>query len=531
MTWRASVRRFRPVCRWVFGLASVSFCIAAVEGAPPKKPSAPTVRSVLPPAEKPQTPKGSKKTPLPAEGLPNETLIPDAIEEPAEEAGPASEDYAPDDPWLRTAKFVEYVQFTSAVRAMLMTDWQESKNAARHAQSHFDTARKLHGDDPRLYYAYGLLLWKNQEREPGIAQFETAAKTGKNKFLPALQAAAWCRIWQRDVNRGGVHLVTLAKTLAEPTGEHPSAEQKKRAADWLGQTVGYLSGAGRTPANTDAVVRLEQTIDSLISGPSQNAYERGRTKSRGLFTELEAIAARPDSDLRRELRSRRQLLLDDLGAVQPDLEAARAAAKLNRDTVAAAEGKFRLAAQKLNSGNAELTNLPVLVENLSIPRFRTETKEVRVFVKDKTEKGDKGGKRDKDEANGSWQSRIVTNVIPETPGEQAARLAQRQQAVDRYNALLASLPQLTADLTQSRVEMVGTRREMQREHRALYARLIEFNDEEHRLKTSIRQHEEWEQSPARFKEHIRSLPPYVPWSMDDDKQRILDSYPKRVPVK
>src|SRR5262249_53132298 len=147
-------------------------------------------------------------------------------------------------------------------------------------------------------------------------------------------AAAWCRILQRDVDRGGAHLVTLARILADTASRYPSFEQKKRTANWLGETVGYLTGAGLTAGNTQTVARLQGTIEPIFDGAVRKAYEGGRTKSRRLFAEFEAIAARPEVEIRGELRNRRQRLLADLGTVEPKLAAARSALKLNRDGLA-----------------------------------------------------------------------------------------------------------------------------------------------------------------------------------------------------
>jgi hypothetical protein len=414
---------------------------------------------------------------------------------------------------------VEYVQYKSALQGMLTVDWGEPRNGPGHAKAHFEAASRLCREDPRLPFAYGLLLWKLGQPGPAIAQFEQGAKTGKVVFLPALQAAAWCRILQRDVPRGGAHLTTLARVLAAPPGDYPSPAQKERAADWLGQTVGYMTGAGRTAAISGAVEQLEKTIAAQLEGPLREAYDGGRGKSSRLFDELQAIAARPENELRRELGDRRQKLQDDLGTVQPELSAARTAVKLNRDALAQLEAGFRGAAQQRNAARLELRNLAERVEYLSIPHGRTEKVEVREFEEGK---GDKKGK---------WETRTVKVEKPETDKERAARLAEREQAIERLDALRSSLPQMDAGVRQAREEMTNARREKQHEYQELHARVVKFSEEERRLKGLIRQYEEWEESPARFQEHIRSLPPYVPWSIDEEKERVLESYPRRVPAK
>src|SRR5262249_49027215 len=146
-------------------LAGGGAATTAAEKHPVRKPAAidaPREQSALPAVHKKSC--ATKKTPAGQEAQQDDEEMQEAGG-PAEDGLPAVEGYAPAVAWLQTARFVEYVQYTSSIRAMLTSDWQEPKGGLHHGQAHFELARKLHRDDPRLPFAYGLLLWKHQQAD------------------------------------------------------------------------------------------------------------------------------------------------------------------------------------------------------------------------------------------------------------------------------------------------------------------------------------------------------------------------------
>src|SRR5262249_43511725 len=122
-------RRSATILLLVIGLAGF---VGAAERSSPQKPRAPPVRRDRPAAARPPAPASSNELRASRGGLSG------GEEEAGEEGRPASENYAPAVPWMRSAKFVDYVQFTSALRAMLVNDWQEAKGGPRHALAHFE---------------------------------------------------------------------------------------------------------------------------------------------------------------------------------------------------------------------------------------------------------------------------------------------------------------------------------------------------------------------------------------------------------
>lgn len=474
------------------------YCATDLRAAGPTASNA-TSPEAAAPTPKHAAPEGSDEKPVLTGGTRDGERV-EAVEADAE-------DYAPPVPWLQTAKFVDYVRYTGAVRSLLIVDWRESAKGRQHAQAHVDAARALCRDDPRLPFAYGLFLWEVNDFEPAIAQFEEAARTGNVVLLPAVQAAAWGWLERHDVARGGRHLRKLAEILAAPEAAYPPPDQKQRDAEWLGRVIGYLRSAGGTDRNSEAVRRLETAISSQLAGTLRDAYDRGAASSTRLFADLTELASRSDDELRRELGERKQKVIDELTAVQTRLGTLQDQVRHDRDAAADSERNFRKASRALTGARHELADLPERIEYLSVPHGAVHTR----IVPELTLKGRLTGRQE-----------LVQ--LPEREGQTVSRLRNRQRSIDLYNRLEGSLPKLKTDVDQAHGRMLDARKQNERTRRKLFPQIVELGHQETRLKSMLQHYEKWLQAPDLFKEHIRTLSPYVPWSGDQQKELLLESY-------
>jgi len=72
-----------------------------------------------------------------------------------------AEDFVCPVPWLQTSRMIERVKYLSSLQNLLKAGWEEKPTALDTARNHFESARGLCTEDPRLFYAFGLVLWKH----------------------------------------------------------------------------------------------------------------------------------------------------------------------------------------------------------------------------------------------------------------------------------------------------------------------------------------------------------------------------------
>src|SRR5262245_7096711 len=70
------------------------------------------------------------------------------------------------------------------------------------AQKKYQVARKVAGEDPRLDYAYGLVLLKQAQHKQALVQFEAAIGRPGPAYWPAWQALIWGRLVERQHEKG-----------------------------------------------------------------------------------------------------------------------------------------------------------------------------------------------------------------------------------------------------------------------------------------------------------------------------------------
>jgi hypothetical protein len=105
------------------------------------------------------------------------------------------------------------------------------------ARKDYAAARAQFDQDPRLDYAFGLVLWKHEQYSEAIEMFQTAARLDGVPFLPAALAVAWGRFLVHDERRGLDQLAHVARLLASsatsiPPWRNGNRRQCQSAGPW-----------------------------------------------------------------------------------------------------------------------------------------------------------------------------------------------------------------------------------------------------------------------------------------------------------
>lgn len=158
-------------------------------------------------------------------------------------------------------------------------------------------ARAQSDQDPRLDYAFGLVLWKHEQYSEAIEIFQTAARLDGVPFLPAALAVAWGRFLVHDERRGLDQLAHVARLLASSADEYPTLAQREQAAMSIGRALGYLSGPGQTPELAEAVELTSINILKRLPENLRDSFEEGKRQIGQRQSNLLQLAQVPQDEL------------------------------------------------------------------------------------------------------------------------------------------------------------------------------------------------------------------------------------------
>ncbi len=439
---------------------------------------------------------------------------------------PDAEDFAYPLPWLKTGPVKERMKFASHRNGMLKSGWEgEPAKGLAAAKLDYEAARKLCPNDPRLDYAYGLVLWKHDRRDEAIKQFDAAAHLSEkvSPFLPAAQAGAWGRLLNQQREAGWKQLAAIATALSKSKGDYPTGVQKADSALFLGRAVEFLCGPGRTEQSADADQRQADAVTVLIPADLRDEFARGRHQIDKRHADLKALADRPADEIVAEFQQKKSELQQQLDEYKAEISRL----KDQIDEQSKTQKKW-LAEQQKQVGQREsvLPRIQAQINAASqdyaanrVPGRYTEIQTVRVKVKDEKAKS---GYR--------YETERREVEVPEPAGVRLARLdrlgtAQKtgEELVRQGNAIRAEVQQLKTEKVQSNRNFVRGLTEVRT------ARSKQFRNQRE-LTAKVKQFEQDYHSPETLKARVSTIAPYVPWDPDVEREALIASYRITLPA-
>jgi len=170
-----------------------------------------------------------------------------------------------------------------AVRTVEVLDagFQRGSSALREAQSRYESARSA--QDPRLDYAFGLVLLRQLKNKDALAQFQSITRSHP-EYWPAWQGAIWLSFVSRDQSAGLVQLKDLARALQRSKQELP---QREPVAEWIGQVLAALQKTVETIKQRELLQREDEAIVAVLGDDFRDAVARGRATVHAVHAALE----------------------------------------------------------------------------------------------------------------------------------------------------------------------------------------------------------------------------------------------------
>jgi hypothetical protein len=444
--------------------------------------------------------------------------------------------------WYETARPTDRSRVQNMLRKILKQDWDAP--SAPSVEEHFESAWKLCSTDPRLPYACGLVHWRHQRPAEAIQRFEQAQNLENSLFPPALQAAAWCRIEQGELEPGVRSLRQLAEGLMAIDPRLLDDDYCLELYQWLGQMHEFVKLIDGDGALADELAIIDATATVSHDSAVRKAFEAGRMELHRKFEQMARLSLRSNEEIRAQLRNEQAAVEQELAAVETSLETDRAELVRQRTAVRAAMVSKNLKnheVDQLKAANRDAAaNLPNLIAELkvkeSIARTRrdTTTRVIEQTVEDGyeyvTETYFDSQNREKTRTVRRKRYKTILVTVPKTTAETESDRANWQivndalvKTEDQLKRLQALLADASAAAEQVRSLALEVSKSSRAGYRGLHQRIAAGDAEQRRLTQRNRELTGWIEQPATFRDHVRTIPPYVAWHVEVERDDVLQS--------
>lgn len=437
---------------------------------------------------------------------------------------PDAEDFAYPVAWLKTGPVKERMYFANSRNKLLKVGWEgQAAVAVSAARTEYEAARKRCSEDPRLDYAYGLVLWRNERRSEAIKQFDLAARLGGNKlpFLPAAQAAAWGRLMEGQREPGLKQIVQVASVLSKAKGDYPTQVQKDDSALFLGRAVEFLSGPGASLETAESDKRQLDEIASLIPSQLKKQFQAGRDQIAERYEELRSLAARPADEVEAEFQKKQELTEKQLADCRVEIKRLAdeidATGRTQKEWLKATNQKIGQLEWNLAQIQIGLRAAVTAVNFYSQPQKHYETRTREVKVKDK-----------KDNTT-SYKTEKYQVERPETSFERQERLTNLARAQSQASTLLEQRNTASAELNSLQIERRSSSIEFQKSQKTRRSDRARQYSAQRDFILKLKQIESDYISPMELKSRVNTIAPYVPWDVDTERDGLLASYKIALP--
>ncbi len=375
------------------------------------------------------------------------------------------------------------------------------------AEKSFDLARQLTQRDPRLFYAYALVLWKRLRFDEARNQLEAAIHTEETPYWPAWAALIRFHLARNRHETAFQHLIEMAEAARQAHVNSADPESVVETTKWIGRLVAYLE----EPAN--AIFHQKKSLvaldDEIVASLDPTLRQHFLDSKQALHDDYAAAAQTTQQQLD-EIESQKQERLKAIQAkvAQEKKDQEDASDQLNLS----AENLKQRTDEQMQDFDQQLKEMSATYQELE-----TEANGIGVSLRRLNQEIDnlfsnsygRGSKRQVDVRN----ERLL-----------GIKQSQRDQLQVRYRVLEKN----AKDLRNQARTIMQKRQNTVDNYKKATGKLIEQSDElqkwskvlDRRGKTNDRK------AAARIrtlKRQAHALNTYLPFDLKEEKDRVLDS--------
>ncbi|HTI50438.1 MAG TPA: hypothetical protein VL475_05785, partial [Planctomycetaceae bacterium] len=195
----------------------------------------------------------------------------------------------------------------SGVQELLEEGFKVGPRQLALAKKKLEAARNVSADnDPRLDYAYGLVLVRQSQNKAAAVQFEAAVNRKGPPYWPAWQALIWVQLIDRQYDKGLGRLDEFAKLIGRPGDGSDITEPQREAARWIGEVLEALDRTVAGKKFHDTIVEHDAAIREALGDELSGALDLGRDMVHERDLELTHQSGQAHEEAEKKLARRRQ---------------------------------------------------------------------------------------------------------------------------------------------------------------------------------------------------------------------------------
>lgn len=188
------------------------------------------------------------------------------------------------------------------------------------AERAYGAAKRLSKQDPRVEYAWGLILARQLKLDDAAKQFTVALGPADRRYLPAWRARVWTHLSAGRLKEGLEDLVPLALHLLAETADDNVSQEELETAEWLGRVLKAAELTAASDTQKDLVRKYDEPIADRLTGDLRDRFEAGRTAVEEEFATLNEQASKKKAELEAKEEQKNASKSEQLGDKLEDIE-------------------------------------------------------------------------------------------------------------------------------------------------------------------------------------------------------------------
>jgi hypothetical protein len=384
------------------------------------------------------------------------------------------------------------------------------------ARKDYAAARAQFAEDPRLDYAFGLVLWKHGQIAEAIDMFQTAARLEGVPFLPAAFAVAWGKFLNHDERRALDQLDHISRVLASSTDAYPPDSQKEQAALSIGRALGYLTGPGQIPDLNEAVELTSVNILKRLPGNLRETCETGRMQIGQRQSELLQMVDVPFDGIRSGYQMHHDDLQSRIDKLRGEMRDARLSMSRSHLTHVDAVAAIKKEGLDLR---AQLEKLQSSVKKQFEEMIKLDKPQPNVAIKTMPQHYNAivgpGGQTQVVQSNSQ-----LTYLVPETASARASRVSQLMKAREERRKIERDL----AKLRDQQADLVARRHKAEQDHKdekdeARRERVAGIQEQRELERKLVTLNQALRRTVA-LREGVDTIAAYIPWNIEVEGEAL-----------
>lgn len=394
--------------------------------------------------------------------------------------------------------------------AILNDGWSGTDAALAQADAHLTRAHDAAAEDVRPQYAYALVQLKGRKFKEARATLEEIVAKNPQE-LAARKTLVWLTAYLRDYSATLSNMSALAKQLPATESGSKDSPAVTEAVTLLGKMFGFLAGPAPDNIPESQLKDAEKMVRDSLSESRRTIFDNGRKEILKQFSDLKSQKDKQQEDAKKEEAKHKS---EDQPKVASERAALKSDEKKLEDELTAAKSALDSEEQKLKK---EMTPLKAEGDGLAAKEKPLNTKIQNAEKNASSQESQASSTSDKAKAAQLRSTATsIRNSVANDKQELTKLQTQYSKLQGEYNQLQAKANSAAQKYRAESGKIAGTLNQLKAKEKILDQR--EQDDKKPATGES--------NSVKSLEAKLTALATYLPLSLDEEKQRLIESFDK-----